>query len=419
MREKAAFPPFKLYRPQGDHPDWETLKHEALELAAAIGCNLDRSSSFLQRSLLGERKRAGIAKMLQSFRTNKRRMDRGRHNFVPLFYIWTMTNRCNFDCTYCSDHRGSTYPERYRLGFREELTTEQGRRLIKTMRGATAIYFCGGEPTLRRDLPELLDYSTGLNMFNMINTNGSLIGDLLLKPEYRDFLRQMDVIIVSLDALSVERLAGIYRVGRKVAQKTLRNLLALKALQKQFPFKLVANTVITRENIAEVYHVLDWCCDLGITFSPVSANINHHPDRALLHRPDYRNLVDVILERAAAGFPMIASRNALNRLLQASGFSCYPSVFDHIDCDGRMFWPCKAFREAVMVNVLDYENVHDLHRAAAELVAPENFHGSGPGQCGGSCAWMQNCVTDMYARGLSRGLFRSGLIQEIRGLLRS
>ena len=67
------------------------------------------------------------------------------------------------------------------------------------MKPSSAIYFCGGEPTLRKDLPELLDYSTKQNTFNMINTNGSLIGDLLLKPRYKNFLKQMDVIIISLE----------------------------------------------------------------------------------------------------------------------------------------------------------------------------------------------------------------------------
>ncbi len=418
MKSEKVFPPFKLYRPQDEHPDWGALKREALELSAVIAGSADLKRTFLQGSLLERRKRTAIRKTLKNFRMNRGRILRDGHNFAPLFYIWTMTNRCNFDCAYCSDHRGCTYPERYRLGFRNELSTDQGKQLIETMRDATAIYFCGGEPTLRKDLPELLAYSTELNMFNMINTNGSLIGDQLFKAEYRDFLRQMDVIIISLDALDINRLAGIYRVGRKVARKTLRNLLALKALQKEIPFKLVANTVITQENIEETFHILNWCCDLGITFSPVSANIKDQPDRELINHPRYRELVSAILDRSAAGFPMIASGGALGRLLRADSFSCYPSVFDHIDCDGRMFWPCKAYPHAAMINVLEYENVYELHRAAAEQVNPHNFHGSGTGQCGGNCAWMQNCVTDMYARALTGGLVGSGLIQEVRGLLR-
>ncbi len=407
---------FKLYEPKGHHPDWKSLLQEAGELAAAIAENIP-TRKFLQGTLLEKRKIKAITRTLKNFRRNRGKMRRGNHNFTPLFYIWTMTNQCNFDCVYCSDHRGNIYPELYRQGHKESLTTPEGKKMMEIMQEAGAVYFCGGEPTLRKDLPELLDHSTRLHMFNMINTNGSLLGDLLLKPRYRLFLLQMDVIIVSLDSLDIEKLSAIYRVNHKVARKTLRNILALRLLQKQVPFKLVANTVITADNIEDTFATLNWCNDLGITFSPVSANLGSRPDGKLLSTTGYRKLVSLILERAGQGYPMIASPPALERLLKATGFSCYPAVFDHIDVDGRLFWPCKAYQKAAKIDVPAYRNIAELRHAAAEMIDPTHFHGDGPEQCRGQCAWMQNCVTDMYVRGLKEGLWGSGLIKEIRGLL--
>ncbi|MHA1733341.1 MAG: radical SAM protein [Promethearchaeota archaeon] len=285
------------------------------------------------------------------------------------------------------------------------------------MRGSSALYFCGGEPTLRKDLPELLDHATRRNMFNMINTNGSLVGDLLLKPGYEKFLAQMDVVILSLDSLSVRQLADMYRVGEPAARKVLRNLLALKVLQNYVPFKLVANTVITRDNVGESHDILDFCNDLGITFSPVSANKGHEPDWELVRSPGYRELVAAILSRARGGYPMIASPGMLERLLLVKGFRCFPTVFDHVDHDGGAFWPCKAYPGAVKVPVLAHRSVRGVHAAGSELVDPYNFHGHGPNQCGGDCAWMQNCVTDAYGRALTRGIFGSGILGEILGLI--
>jgi len=409
-------PRFHFYTAKEYHPNWEELFHEAYKLALKISKNIAFDKNPLSRTILQKRKLIALYKTLKALFINMRRMAKGNHNFIPLFYIWTMTNACNFRCSYCSDHRHHKYPDLYKQGHNKDLTTAQGKKLIKIMKDSTAIYFCGGEPTLRKDLPELLDYSTKLNMFNMINTNGSLIGDLLLKLTYKKFLSQMDVIIISLDSLNISQLSDIYETKESIARKVLRNILTLRILQNYVPFKLVANTVITKETIEESFDILDWCNDLGICFSPVSANIGHEPDYDLLNHPRYKILTKKIIERTNQGYPMIASARMLEKLLRASDIHCYPTVFDHIDHTGELFWPCKTYPQAVKINVLHYRNVHEVHKAAEKLIDPTNFHGKGPNQCHGNCAWMQDMVTDTYGRALS-GLFESRVLREMMGLI--
>lgn len=366
-------------------------------------------------------KKGKFIALLKTFRAlliNKRRMAKGNHNFIPLFYIWTMTNNCNFLCSYCSNHRGEKYPELYKKGLNKDLTTQQGMKLLKIMKDVPAIYYCGGEPTLRKDLSELLEYSTKLNMFNMINTNGSLIGDLLLKSKYRDFLYRMDVVIISLDSLQIAGMSQMYKVNEEVAKKVLRNILALRILQNYIPFKLVLNTVITKETIEDAFDILDWCNDLNICFSPVSANIGHDPDWDLINNSKYQELVIKILERAEEGYSMIASKNMLERLLRVKNIICYPTVFNHIDYNGELFWPCKAYFKCAMIDVLKFKNIKEIHKVAEKEINPTSFHGMGKNQCQGRCAWMQNCVTDTYARALIKGFFGSGILKEISGLLK-
>ncbi len=411
-----VFPKFHYYKPKPHHPDWDEMHREAGRLALQIARNIPHTKSPLSSTFFQKRKASALLKTLKNLFINKRRMAKGNHNFIPIFYIWTMTNACNFLCSYCSNHRGSKYPLLYNEGLKQNLTTEQGMRLIKILKPISAIYFCGGEPTLRKDLPELLDYSTKQNMFNMINTNGSLIGDLLLKPRYKNFLKQMDVIIISLDSLSIPQLSEMYEVKDQISRKVLRNILTLRILQNFAHFKLVANTVITKETIDESFDILDWCNDLGICFSPVSANIGHEPDFDLIRNPRYKELVNKILERGGQGYPMIASSRMLEKVLNAKGLECYPVVFDHVDYTGEIFWPCKAYMDCAMVNVLDYKTLDEVHKAAEKLINPTNFHGKGENQCKGHCAWMQNCVTDAYGRALM-GLFDSGILQEIQGLI--
>lgn len=411
------FPRFNLYEPKKSHPNWKQLNIEAAQLSVKVLKRAKTQTNFLQGTLFQKRKLIALTRTLRNLLSNKRKMAKGNHNFMPLFYIWTMTNNCNFKCTYCSNHRGGIYPDLYDAGLNKDLTTEQGKVLIKKMKKTPVIYFCGGEPTIRRDLPELLEFSSSQNYFNMINTNGSLIGDQLIKPGYENFLFNMDVVIISLDSLTIPQLSDIYKVSDKVSRKVLRNILALRILQNYIPFKLVANTVITKDTIDECRDILNFCCDLGITFSPVSANIDHHSDPELLNDPNYKELVKEILNRANEGYPMISSPRMLDKLLNFNGFNCFPVVFDHIDYTGEIFWPCKAYREAEMINVLKYKSVKQAHEAAAKRLSPDFFHGNGPNQCGGNCAWMQNCVTDTYGRALSLGFFESGIFEEIKNLI--
>ena len=422
MKVKAReilFPEFKHYKPKEHHPDWKELKIEAAQLAIKILKNAKLQTNVLQDTVFQKRKMVALSRTLRNLIVNKRKMAKGDHNFIPLFYIWTMTNNCNFRCTYCSNHRGGIYPDLFNQGLNKDLTTEQGKQLLRVMKRSSVIYWCGGEPTIRKDLPELLEYaSKKLGYFNMINTNGSLIGDLLVKPQYSNFLFNMDVVIVSLDSLTIPQLSDMYKVGDNVSRKVLRNLLTLRILQNYIPFKLSANTVITKDTIQESFDILDFCNDLGITFSPVSANIDHHADYELLNNPEYQKLVKKIIERAEQGYPMISSPRMLKKVLDFKGFNCFPVVFDHVDYTGEVFWPCKAYKDAKMVNLLNYKNVKKAHKAAGKLLNPNYFHGKGPNQCGGNCAWMQNCVTDTYGEALKLGFLDSGILKEIAGLLK-
>ncbi len=421
MNEKAhelLFPKFSLYQSKKEHPNWKQLQIEAAHLALNIAKNMSTERKLFQGILFQKRKLLAIVKTFKNLLKNKIKMANGDHNFSPLFYIWTMTNNCNFKCSYCSDHRGGVYPDLFNKGFNKNLSTTQGMKLLKIMKEASAIYFCGGEPTTRKDLPELLAYTTKLNMFNMINTNGSLIGDLLLKPRYRNFLRQMDVIIVSLDGLNISELAKMYQSTESIARKVIRNILALRILQNFARFKLVVNDVITHTNIEDSVDVLNWSNDLKISYSPVSANIDNQPDWELLKNKEYLELADKILDRARQGYPMIASPRMLERLLKFKGFMCYPKTFYHIDYTGEVFWPCKAYKKAIKINILKYKNVKQVSKAGKSAIDASFFHGKGKEKCGGECAWMQDCVCDTYGMALREGIFDSGVLKEIRGLLR-
>ena len=332
---------FHHYSPKEGHPDFDACMEEALELAASIRpcIRKDEDLTAADRIRDAARKAKSLKKLAENYRVNRQRYKRGDHALRPLYVIWTMLNACNFRCTYCDNHQGKAY---YNIPDPDVLDTRQGKGLLDVMStGTLALYWCGGEPTLRKDLPELLDHAWRRGYFpNMINTNGSLLHKRLELPEWRDFLWKMDTIIVSMDGLHLSRLNKLW--GGRQARQVVVNLLMMRELNRVANFKLAVNTVITPDSIDEAESVLDLACDLGIWFVPVPVNIGHRPNRELLQNASYRELVGKILDRKRQGHKIIGSKTLLKRLLFAEPYTCQTTLKPHVWSDGRICWPCRA-----------------------------------------------------------------------------
>ncbi len=172
---------------------------------------------------------------------NRRLSRAGREDLRPLYFIWTLLRECNFCCTYCDDHRGQRYPE---LPGEGALDTKDALALLRIMRtGTPSLYFAGGEPTMRKDLPQLTRAARDLDYHPIIiNTNGSTVDRLLRRERWRTWLADTDIIVVSLDGLDLEMLGRTWVYRRPL--DVLRNLLVLRNLSGPMGFKLMINTVI-------------------------------------------------------------------------------------------------------------------------------------------------------------------------------
>jgi 12,18-didecarboxysiroheme deacetylase len=84
--------------------------------------------------------------------------------------VWNVTRRCNLRCVHCYAHAGEEAGT-------DELSTEQGKALLDDLAafGVPVVLFSGGEPLVRKDLPELASHAVGKGMRAVISTNGTLI----------------------------------------------------------------------------------------------------------------------------------------------------------------------------------------------------------------------------------------------------
>ena len=118
----------------------------------------------------------------------------------------SLTDRCNFRCTYCMPAEGLAW-----LGKPELLTVDEIERLVRLFvgLGVTEIKLTGGEPTVRAELPEIVARAraAGPDLDLSLTTNGFLL-ERLARP-LRD--AGLDRLNVSCDSLLRHRFQAMTR----------------------------------------------------------------------------------------------------------------------------------------------------------------------------------------------------------------
>jgi mycofactocin biosynthetic radical S-adenosylmethionine protein MftC len=157
---------------------------------------------------------------------------------APICLTWELTYACNLACVHCLSSSGRRDPR--------ELTTAECRQVIDTLRrmGVFYVNIGGGEPTVRPDFWELVEYATGHQVGVKFSSNGIRIGAAearrLAATDYVD-------VQISLDGAT----AGVNDAVRgsgshAVAIRAMDNLKAAGVAG----FKL--SVVVTRRNVGQL-----------------------------------------------------------------------------------------------------------------------------------------------------------------------
>jgi cyclic pyranopterin phosphate synthase len=166
----------------------------------------------------------------------------------------SVTDRCNFRCTYCMPAEGLAWLPRSELLTFEELTRLLG---IFVGLGVRSLKVTGGEPTVRADLPNLIGMfrRAGPDLDISITTNGLLL-DRLAAPLAE---AGVDRATVSCDSLLRHRFAEMTR--RDALDRVLAGLAAAEAAGLT-PIK-INTVVIAGTNDDEVVDFARWARDTG------------------------------------------------------------------------------------------------------------------------------------------------------------
>ncbi|MCO4768465.1 MAG: GTP 3',8-cyclase MoaA [Deltaproteobacteria bacterium] len=121
----------------------------------------------------------------------------------------SVTDRCNFRCVYCMPEEGVEFTQRDELMTFEEI--EQLGRVLSEM-GVDRIRLTGGEPTVRRDIIELVRRLGSLPMLNdlAMTTNGWNLAKI--GPDLK--AAGLTRVNISIDTLDRQRFIDLARVDR-------------------------------------------------------------------------------------------------------------------------------------------------------------------------------------------------------------
>lgn len=97
---------------------------------------------------------------------------------LPVLSELAITSRCNLKCSFC--YAGINCN---RISREKELNTKELQRLIEKIKKEAkvpSISFSGGEPTIRKDLPQLIKFAKKLGMRANLISNGTLMTEKLV-----------------------------------------------------------------------------------------------------------------------------------------------------------------------------------------------------------------------------------------------
>jgi len=157
---------------------------------------------------------------------------------APICLTWELTYACNLACVHCLSSSGRRDPR--------ELTTDEAKRVVDEFAAMQVFYvnIGGGEPMLRPDFFELVEYSVDHKVGVKFSTNGTR-----LTPERARRLAAMDYLDVqiSIDGALADTNDLVRGEGSYAAARTAMDNLADAGFGA---FKI--SVVVTRHNVAQL-----------------------------------------------------------------------------------------------------------------------------------------------------------------------
>lgn len=296
----------------------------------------------------------------------------------PMTVTYSVTAACQSKCKTCQiGHMYMEHPERAQ----NDLTIEEIEKIFKTMSPTYFFNLSGGEPFLRKDLPQIVALACKYLKPRVIHTpTNAILSDRIIEYTEKiiNIIRKYDPAVPFTVKPSIDGVGALHDEIRGVKgnfEKLLKTIDGLKKLEEKYDnFHLELGTVISNFNIDYLGEIEDFVHSLGV---------ESYRNEVAECRTEFFNLNDPITPPAEVYQKLIkdfarkveeniASKKNLAKTTEAlrvvyydiagkilkenkQVIPCYAGVSNvHINFDGGV-WPCCVLGyEKEMGNLRDF-----------------------------------------------------------------
>ncbi len=245
---------------------------------------------------------------------------------APLFGGHKLTYNCNLKCKMCPFWRRSS----------ENLSTQKEKELLKQIydSGVCAVGFEGGEPLLRKDLPEILAYARSLPLHTSLVTNGTLLKSRI--DEIAPYIN--GILFVSLDGLQKthDRIRGVDGCYKRAIE-------GINAAKEKA--SVTINTTIMADNVHEIEDTVKLAKDLGVRIVLSVAYEYCNADASAPQADEIKKIAKQLIELKRKGYPIMNSISYFRIIAKEKNWQCKPWAMVNIDPYGKIVLPCYVYND--------------------------------------------------------------------------
>ncbi len=239
----------------------------------------------------------------------------------PIFLSHMVTSLCNARCKFCVLWKESSeHPN--------DMSKPEIFEMLSKARDAGIVHYTawGGEPLLRDDLDEILEFAKKKGFITQVITNG-----YLLEKRQSELSPNTDFLVVSID--SNDSLHNELRGVDGILQRAIDGIKAWKGTDT----RIVMNSVIANINKDKIEGLIELSESLEVPISFEPMQLNEDNEEYRLTEEEMKEAFSKIGEYKKDGHRIVNSLPYLRNFFNDKNYVChYPKLFVKVEADGEV-----------------------------------------------------------------------------------
>lgn len=279
-----------------------------------------------------------------------------RESIFPFYASYKVTHKCSLRCSFCNVWTEKT----------PDLSKEDVFKVLDNIANSSIVVLSleGGDPLVRKDLKEILQYAHKKPFYLFFTTNGNLID----KRPMKEYCKYIDYLHISIDE----------------GHENLEYFDRLKEFQSFGP-EICIQIVVTKDTLSSLEEKVRRIYEVGARTVVMPAC---HLDGTDDYYPDTDKFrAEVIRLKKKYEKTITTPEGFLDNINKPHGCSTSSII---IDSDGGLFYPCRTVGKQ-LYNFTEGSFMEFLKTKKAKLARKDMKN------CERSCGWYQYFATDVFA----------------------